>query len=731
MSHWKRRITGGWIVAQALATAVALTLVTGCDRAKRDESGAADPHRPSVILITIDAVRADRLGCYGHDTTQTTPIDELAATGVRFEQAYCTAPLTLASHASILTGCYPPTHGLQKDGRGTLAPNVATLAEAFRNHGYRTGAFVGSRTLDSSFGLDRGFEVYDDYIDSAGQQPWLRQYRSAADVNEAALRWLNQIPRQPFLLWVQFADPAFAYTIPASTTAEAVAAYEATIASVARKVAQLKAWLRKHGRDGNTLIVVAGSCGEALGEHGEVGHGLFLYDSTIRVPLILSMPPRVAATTHSAPVSLVDIAPMIFDCLDWPPASSADGTSRLTGDSSGAEEPPPVYAETMYPRASIGAAALRCIINPQWKYIHAPKPELYDRAADPKETNNVVAEHPDVALALDAELEAMPARPDERNAAAFAADLPPDPKDRLAVYQAAIVGQRLNERRAYDKAIAVLEPVAAQAPDAAAVRAALGDAYLRLERYEDAVREYDAALLAQPDDPLLLCRAGDALLGQGNTEAARNRFEQATKDAPGYLPAHNRLGALHFRAERYEEAVACLRRCLAIAPQSPRILTNLASALPHVGGHGEAVKRLQEALVIDPTYGPAHSLLYQVWVATGRNEDAIAALRTARAALPDHVEFKRELARLLATTPPTSHQAAVEAIKLATECCQVEPDVPDNHEALAIAYEAVGNFARAADAARTALQRAEEQGNEALSESLRGRLDAYQKGRRP
>ncbi|MBI1852702.1 MAG: sulfatase [Planctomycetes bacterium] len=331
---------------RATAGAASLLLVgSSCAPPKPHATG------PSLLLVTLDTVRADRLGCYGRASAATPILDRLAREGARFERAYAVAPLTLPSHASMLTGLYPNRHGLRDNGAAPLRREVPTFAAILHDRGYDTAAFVGGAPLDHRFGLDRGFDLYDDAFGArAGSYSYPE--RSADRTTAAALDWLA--PRlaakdaASFALWVHYFDAHAPYAPPPPFADRfRDSPYEGEIAFVDAQLGRLIDAIEKAGRLDRTAIVVVADHGEGLGEHGERTHGCLLYDSTLRVPLIVRAPGRVAAASVRADrISGVDLLPTALALLDVPAPRDIDGVDRLLADASSAA---PLYAECLAP----------------------------------------------------------------------------------------------------------------------------------------------------------------------------------------------------------------------------------------------------------------------------------------------------------------------------------------------------------------------------------------------
>ena len=736
--------------------ALAILLTGACNRAEPDRDVAGQADRPNVLLITLDTTRADRIGCYGYADARTPALDAIAGAGVRFQQAFCQVPLTLPSHASLLTGLYPPTTGLHFNGGGILSDDFTTLAEVFKGRGYRTGAFIGAWVLNSTFGLSQGFDRYDDHVGGDDESSAANQERPADQVCDGALAWLDEQRETPFFAWVHFFDPHHPYAPPADFRKAVTDPYDGEIAFADSQIHRLLDWLDACRLRPRTLIVVAGDHGEAFREHGETEHGLFLYDTTMHVPLLFSYPSRLPrGKTVSAVVRLIDVMPTILDLMDWPAVDDLPGKSLRAAVETDVFDSVPAYGETVYPTIAFGWASLHSYTAPRWKFIDAPRPELYDRIADPGEFNNVIDDHPGVAAQLRAELgdllvgvarrEAETAPLDDKAIRALESlgyvgvtthAVTPgtgsegqDPKDMLAVYDGLLQARRMLKQRRHAEVVQLLEPLVTQSPESDEVRAVLGEAYLKLGRAREAEREYRASLRTVPSNPRKLCRLGDALLRQQRITEASECYEQALQASQEYGMAHNRLGTLYMRRNQIAKAHEHLRRHVEINPTSPSALANLANVLPRMGRHQEAVELLNRALQQDPRFAPAHYFLWQVYVASRQRSEAVMALRTACQVLPDDMLLRRNLAGLLATAPRIGRSAAREALDLAIACCAADPDLAENVDVLGMAYAAAGDFEEAAEVTQRALTLAMDQGKTRLADQIAIRLQAYQQGR--
>lgn len=359
---------------------------------------AACSHQPqprNVIFITLDTMRADRLPVYGFDAVATPTLDRLAAEGVVFEQAFAAVPLTLPSHATLFTGLYPPRHSVHDNAGAPLAAEFETLAEVLASRGLVSAAFVSSAVLAPGRGLEQGFNTYSlgkkECPGSAGTR------RPADEVVDESLEWLAGQGASPFFLWMHLYDTHAPIRVPFELTLAHGDPYLAAIAYEDSQIARVVDYLEERGLLDESLVVVAGDHGESLGDHGEESHGLFVYDAALRVPLIVRGP-GIAPARVGAAVRLIDVMPTVLD-LFGVRSPSIQGVS-LTNLMSGAEEAPrEVYAESRYPQR-FGWANLRTLRAGRWKVIEAPRPELYDVAADLREQRNVFEANRHIAAAL-------------------------------------------------------------------------------------------------------------------------------------------------------------------------------------------------------------------------------------------------------------------------------------------------------------------------------------------
>ncbi len=507
----------------------------------------------NVLLLTFDTTRADRIGAYGDKGARTPAIDALAAGGVLFEQAAAPVPITLASHASVMTGLYPPSHGVRLNGKQALPAGASTIAEAFRAAGYRTGAFVGAFVLDSRFGLDQGFETYDDRMENAPRVKTLDSERRASGVLEAFRGWFDSLPADaPFFAWVHFYDPHAPYDPPEAFRRGASVAdrYDGEIASMDDAVAKIVQLLAAKGVTGRTLIVAAGDHGEAFGEHGETGHSMLCYEESLRVPLIVEGPGIARGVRAPGRVSLVDVAPTVLAYAGLPAMIPVDGRSLLPEIAGRKPAPRALYFESLNGPEVLGCAPLEGIVEKGLKYIRTPRPELYDLAAGGGEIANVFASRPTDARRLERDLSALEA----------AMPMP-----------AGASGRGMTE--AEKRTLRSLGYVAGGS--AGAVDPALD--------IKDRIGVWTANQKAED------------LLGEGRTAEARAALEDLLRIDPKFVPALETLGDLYAGAGDAAGIRRIFAPALAANPGSASLKIALAFRLTNAGAPDEALTALAGA----------------------------------------------------------------------------------------------------------------------------------------
>ena len=604
----------------------------------------------SVLLISVDTLRADALGCYGRQDAATPWSDRLAAEGVRFETAHAHNVVTLPSHANILSGRYPLRHGVRDNTGFRFPSDVPTLATILREKGWRTGAFVSAFVLDSRFGLDRGFEVYDDRV--GGQETttaFATPERRGAQTVEAAKRWLESVRGQRWFAFVHLYEPHFPYE-PAEPFASRFRSqpYAGEVAASDAALGPLLEPLLADGAVERTLIVLTSDHGESLGDHGERTHGIFAYEATLRVPLILRAPGLVAPRVEQRPVRHVDVLPTVLDALGIDVPADLPGRSLLPLISRREDGDPESYFESLSTSLNRGWAPLHGAVVGGLKYIDLPLPELYDLADDPGERKNLAGSRPQDLERLRARLgrlragdvgvgarvEEAQATLERLRALGYVADggVPEkeryspedDPKNLIELDERIRDVVTLYHAGDYAGAIAVCEENIRRRPD-------MPLAYFQLAYLEHARGRLDAAIAAsrRAVDLRPLDAESASLHAAYLTEAGRAReavafLEPYAKTREPEIEVLTALGMGQARVGRTEDALASFARARELDPANATVLVNAGTVHLMRGDRARARQAFEAALDIDDGESRAHNSLGIIAAAEGRPAEAIA-----------------------------------------------------------------------------------------------------------
>jgi choline-sulfatase len=659
-------------VRSILGLLVAGGLFLGCGRSPdRPKAGETN-----VLLITIDTLRADRLGCYGFANASTPTLDALAGRGVRFATAVTHVPLTGPSHASILTGRTPLGHGFRDNGGFVLPPDLGTAPEVFRQAGYRTAAFVSGFPLDRRFGMDRGFETYDDHLPRGNDRrrtPYVERFGDAT--TEATLRWLDAVPAgqaRPFFAWVHYYDPHAPYEPPGDLAERFRGSpYDGEIAFVDRQIARLVSALERKGVLGRTLLLVTADHGESLGEHGEGTHGLFLYDATLRIPFLMAGPGVPAGRVATTVARGIDVFPTLLDYAGLPARSDVEGRSLRPATDGREMEDAPVYAESLYAEREYGWAPLFAWRTARHKFILAPRPELYDLEADAPEATNRLAGEASKADELRRKLESALSQP----VRSVAAEADPEAAQRLAALgyvggggapqSAGATGRdpkdgarllpRLNQgisaaRTEPERAIRELTAVLAEDPELVMARRARAVAYEASGRFAEAIAEIrilEKQGRFSAEDGVSL---GDSLRFAGRLEEAEKVLERTAKENPRFAQPWLSLAEIHIKREHNDKAQTAYTHVLSVVPDHIEALRGLGDLALLEGKVDAAAERYERILVIDPADAGAMTKLGVVRMRAGRREEATSLLQKAVEREPKNAEALLYLAGALASS---------------------------------------------------------------------------------
>ena len=628
---------------------------------------AAPVGGPNVVLITIDTLRADHIGCYGYGQIRTPNIDALAADGARFERAYTAVPVTLPSHTVMFTGTYPMLSGMHDFAANKLNPTQPTLASVLKEHGYATAAVIGSAVLDSRFGLNRGFDFYYDHFDfNRLQESNLEEMERPGNlVADVALDWLSKNYSRKFFLWMHLYDPHYPYRPPPPYASEYKdRPYDGEIAFADAQVGRLIRFLKSKGRYANTLIVLSGDHGESLGEHGEKTHGFFIYNATLHVPFIIHLPggpsPRVALPRIVPDlVSLADLMPTVLQTLKLNIPPQVQGRNLLPMiRAKEPEEARSLYGETFLPRLHFNWSELRGIETANYHFIDAPRPELYDLAHDPGETQNLYAEKKAVAEEMRARLAALirqysagqelaektgldPALMERLKSLGYAGfsgggsptitdRALPDPKDRIQVYELISDAIAQSQHGDYSNSTEKLNLALKTEPDSVPVHYLLGLNYYRMHEFPKAVGQLERVLQLSPEYALAAFQLGLAYARSGDFDHAIQALKRALElDATNFSAAYN-LGVVYQQKQMVTEAMEAFRQSLSIAPDYPLGHRGLGEALLHQGQVDDALTELRRAVELAPLDPGNHAALAKALSAKGLDSEAQEEIRKAQ-----------------------------------------------------------------------------------------------------
>jgi arylsulfatase A-like enzyme/tetratricopeptide (TPR) repeat protein len=633
----------------------------------RNRTGTPSPAPLNVLLITLDTTRADHLGCYGYPQAKTPRLDGLAGEGIRFSRVYCPAPLTLPSHCSIMSGLYPLAHGVRNNGH-ELPPGIRTLAETMKGHGYSTAAFVSSFSVDSRFGLGRGFDVYDDTFQSQLPLKGQNAERKAEETYARFSRWLDNIGQSRFFAWVHYYDPHLPYDPPSPFKEEFGGhPYDGEIAYMDQYVGAVLDRLREKGVLERTLVVVAGDHGEGLGDKVETGHGIFLYEETLRVPLIFYNPrifPR--SQVIESEVRLVDMAPTILETIGLKgEAAGMQGQSLIGWIKGKSRRDLDSLVETFYPRENFGWSELVGLVSGPWKFIQAPRPEFYDLKNDPGETKNIYGSSAEKAGELSRRLQReilrlsstsavvaggqAPARTEDLEKlkslgyVSFAPGKPgstfPDPKDKIGSLRLIQQAQALEFEEKYAEAERVYREIMTDIPDSPASYVDLAIVQARQNRFNQAIETLGLGIARMPDSEILLVRLGHTYLVTGKAREALATMEKVLVLNPQNVDALTVSAGILDATGRKDEARSYFERALAVEPESRHLRMSYAGNLASGGKLREAIK-VYETLIGD---FPEEQAFYQyagiAYSYLGEFDRAISLLEQAVAIRPTAIGY--------------------------------------------------------------------------------------------
>ena len=688
------------------------------------------PRHPNLLLITIDTLRADHVGAYGATTGATPTLDALASGGVRFDQVQTAVPLTGPSHATILTGQYPPAHGVRGNVVFSLGSKYPTLATLLKRQGYQTAAFVGAYPVAAAFGFNQGFDTFnEDFRETSPGEPGGE--RGASDVADAALRWLESSSTtgsrfaraRPFFAWLHFYDPHAPYAPPPPYRDRFAAhPYDGEIAYTDAQVGRVIDWLRASGHDADTIVVVLADHGEGLGDHHELMHAVLVYQSTMRIPLMMSGPGVPRGVVVPARAATIDVLPTAMGLLGFATDRTLLGRDLRPLMAARTVSPDPLYGESLFGRLNCHWASLRSWVKDDWKLIVGSQPELYNLARDPHEDHDLAGAEPERVKRMTEELQRALQRiaPGGDHARPNPATAEQEERLRSLGYTAGSGGSGpLDDPRLPDPRTHVVLYDRLQA-----ATAANGPA---LARAFDDVEEITRI---DPENPFAFGTLSSMAYRYGSLVVASRAFARTLELDPDRPGIRQNYGKLLRELGRYGESEHELRIALAqSADDDSRTRLNLADTLVALKNTSEAETLVSAVLSREPTNPEALGAQGRLLLAEGRVPEALAALERATATSEPEPFIELATAYVAAKRPDKAREAAAEALRRSPghpwgmavlgrvllldgqkaqgreyleRALAIGPRRPAVWEALAAGFDAAGNAAAAARCRREA-----------------------------
>jgi len=674
----------GLIAAASLAL-LAVKLLTGrgpLQKVARDWAGL-DVDKPNVVVFTLDTTRADHLGPYGYGGVRTPVLDDLARRGTLFEQCASVAPLTLPSHSTIFTGVHPTFHGVRVNGNTALSDEQTTLAEVMAGRGYACGAFIGAFVLDGRWGLKQGFEYYDDQFDlKKYKQLDLGMVQRPGDkIMDAALSWLESRKDRPFFAWIHLYDPHTPYEPPEPYFSlyekrGPAGLYDGEIAFMDEQIGRLTAWLERNGLGRRTVLLLVGDHGEGLGSHGESSHGYFIYDYALRVPLIVVTPFEEGRGVRiSSQVSTVDVFATILELAGIPVPANNQGRSLVPlifGQKDDGEEY--AYGESMAPNVQFGWAPLRALRTDRYKFIDAPRLELYDLGRNPDESDNIAERNPalvrDFKIRLDRFLEEtsrgapklQAANLDKETVARLSAlgyigapvsskktgnRILADPKDKLPVFESVQRAGEMIMREKYDDAAGILESALREDPEISQALLLLATCRSETGRTDEAKTALGHILESEPENIQALISLANILMNEGRTDEVIAVCRQTLAVDDKSVQAHMLLGEVYMAEENHSEALPFLEKAYEIQPKLTQNGLNLAACLVGLDQYERAESLLTALIADNPKFPFAHFNLGLLYEEQNRWEEARKAYAEEVAVYPKEFQARFNLGKVL------------------------------------------------------------------------------------
>jgi arylsulfatase A-like enzyme/Flp pilus assembly protein TadD len=751
--------------------------------------GETRPKIKNVLLISIDTIRADYLSCYGYGRKTTPFIDSFAAEGVLFENAFCHIPLTLPSHCSMLTGTIPPYHGVHDNVEYQLGESNITLAEILKENGFKTAAVISSFVIDSQFGLDQGFDYYnDEFVEEISGGGHFTE-RRGQETTDFANKWLGETGQEKFFMFVHYYDPHTDYDAPEPFGSKFSSQFDIGVDKLRNNYAeeilytdhcikQVVDKLKEIGQYDSTLIIITGDHGEMFGEHMEMSHGYFVYRNVLRIPLIFKLPGKKKPVRVKDNCGLMDIVPTICDLLDIEVPKAVQGKSLTSYFKNGAssDEKRSIFCESLTP-TTLSANSLLSVINDKWQYIQTTRPELYNLVNDPYERNDLIAKESQRARILQDSLREIleSSVKSENNSSleindearkkleslgyiqggtsideSFEFDQSkPDPKDYIDLFNERLQIRSLILEEEYEKAREICLRMIEEYPGVVFVYHAISDIATRQEKFTEAEKYLRKATELDPDNYKSYNRLGVALARQGNYEEAVVQYKKALAIEPDDLDANREMGIALAHIKNYAGAVKYLKKAVEMDPEIAMLNAALAEALFYLNDVELAIMYWEKSLEYDPEdtkvqeqLADAKKVNERFAAAAAKNKiaesylaqgDIASAVENWKKALEINDKWPgvlNNLAWILATSKDENIRNAQEAIEYGKKACELtEYKNAELLDSLAAAYAATGNFDKAIEIAEKAINVAINLGFDKNAEQARKHLNMYKNGK--
>ena len=635
-----------------------------------DFKNLKDKKEFNFVLITLDTIRADRIGCYGFSNIKTPVIDSFARKGVMFKKCISSTPLTLPSHTSILSGTSPLYHGVRDNG-GFLVPNeLTTLAEVFKNNGYQTAAFVASYVLDSRWGLYQGFDYYFDQFDLGLYKSVTMAdiQRPANEVIDQVLGWFKEKNPTKYFVWVHLYDPHTPYDPPSPYKEKYPNnPYLGEIAFADNQIGRLVDYLKENHMDENTIIIFAGDHGESLGQHKEQTHGFFIYQEGIHVPLIFVFPfKKLQGISREIVTSLEDIAPTVLEMAGLEIPRDVQGKSLIPFFfKEDRRKNRFAYSETYYARFHYGWSELKSIQNKKYKLIISSDPELYDLQNDPEETNNLARENQTLlksflkeadqlisdfsqnALSLDyskldeearRKLSALGYIGTYTNPAKLKGKKLANPKNKVDIFNRLGMAKEMGFQGKFKEAVDIVENIIFEEPEIINAYTILGYLYFNQHKYEKAISYFTQVLERNPDDTTSIINIANSYLRMNKLAEAEKIMIDFLKIAQPDSIIYFLLGKINWVNKKYDDALKYYHECLKVNPNSSSAHKELATIYFLQRQIAKAEEHIQQCLNLNPKLTDAHYTLAQIMEKKGAKEAAIEAYLKELQISPRHLK---------------------------------------------------------------------------------------------